>query len=151
MMDLPSCEDAVMLGDDFYLICAKIPKPIRGPGLNGTYIVNPEPSMEGLLTDEMEIVRVSRDGKRKSLFQSAGLTAFAQKDGNVFASENIKGIIYQVAKDDKWLDEPIVIADTEDPWGMVVSSFSDIAGRFKLASKAPTMSMFLPSGVGLEI
>jgi len=32
--------------------------------------------------------------------------------------------------------EPIVIADNEDPWGMVVSSFSDIAGRFKLASKA---------------
>ena len=113
MMDLPPCEDAVMFGDDFYLIGQKIPEAYRGPEANGpkrTYIANPEPSMEGLLTDDREILRVGRNGERKSLFQSAGLTAFAQKDGNVFASENLKGVIYQVAKNDKWLDEPVVIA-----------------------------------------
>ncbi len=124
MMDLPSCEDAVMFGDDFYLICAKIAKELRGPEIRGpksTYIANPKPSMEGLLTEEKEIVRVGRNGERKSLFQSAGLTAFAQKDGNVFASENLKGIIYQVAKDDKWLDKPVVIAKgLKNPEGICV-------------------------------
>ena len=92
-----------------------MPKELRGPEVNGpksTYMANPEAlDARGLLTDDMEILRVSKDGsQRTSVMQSAGLTAFAQKDGNVYATENQKGVIYQVAKNDKWLDEPVVIA-----------------------------------------
>ena len=57
------------------------------------------------------------------MFQSAGLTAFAQKDGNAYVTENLTGTIYQVAKGDKWLDVPIVVAkDLKNPEGITVGN-----------------------------
>ena len=125
IMDLPVIEDAVMVGDRFYLICKKMPLSMRGPEVNGpkgTYVAKPEFSMEGLLTDDQEILRINKDGsERVSVMQSVGLSAFAQKNGNVYASEREKGVIYQVAKGDKWLDEPVVIANgLKNPEGIYV-------------------------------
>ena len=125
ILDLPYIEDVVQVGDNLYLIAKKMPEAIRGParGQNSTYCANPGPAMEGLDGDEWQIVRVDSNDNRTSLFKSDGLTAFAQKDGNVYATENKKGIIYQMAKDDKWLDEPIEIATgLKGPEGLCVGN-----------------------------
>ena len=124
--DLPHLEDVVQVGDDLYLIAQNIPERLRGPeklGPHSTFLANPEPSMEGMDGDEWQILRIDKNDNRSSIFKSDGLTAFAQKDGNVYATENKKGIIYQMAKDDKWLDSPVEIASgLKGPEGLCVGN-----------------------------
>jgi hypothetical protein len=122
--DLPHLNDAVQVGDDLYLIAEQIPKNLRGPEMNGpnsTYVADPKPSAEGLMTESWEILRIDKNGNRKSVYQNAGLSCFAQKDGDTYVSDTAAGEILQVAKGGKWLDEPVRIAgDLKNPEGIAV-------------------------------
>jgi|GEM_PF-1011373 len=124
ILDLPHLEDAVMVGDDLYVIAQKVPESMSQPRPNETYLANAGPSMEGLKGESWEILRIGKDGQRTSVFQaefvpvapdalaygSNTITAFAQRGGDVYMTDVHKGVVYQVAKGDTWLDQPAVIA-----------------------------------------
>jgi len=168
VFDLPHLEDVVQVGDDLYLIGKKLPKEVRSAeeagGENRTYVANSKPSAEGLLTDDWEILRIDQNGKRESLIQSAGLCAFAQRDGNVYVTENLKGELWQVAKDDKWLDKPVVIATgLKNPEGIYVGNDGNLLvleanedeqkgnnGRLSSLDVKSGKSTLLQEGLGLS-
>jgi len=122
--DLPHLNDAVQIGDELYLIAKKIPKELRGPEVNGpksTYVADPKPSMEGLVTEDWEILLIDKNGNRESVYQNAGLSCFAQKDCDTYVNDNAAGEILQVGKDGKWLGKPVVVASgLKSPEGIAV-------------------------------
>jgi hypothetical protein len=102
--NLGDAHDAIKVGKDIYVITG--PKD------------NPNFEWPRLGT---RIIRVAPDDKQEDVFASKNLVAFTRSDDVAFVSEADEGIIYQVVKDGKWLNQPIkLVSGLKGPQGMTI-------------------------------
>ncbi len=75
----------------------------------------------------MEIIRVTPDDKRETVFKGKNFVGFARNDDMAFVSDVDAGKIYQVVKEGKWLSEPVeFVSGLDGPQGMTLGIHGDL-------------------------
>lgn len=98
-------QDAIVVGKDVYY----------AGGLSTTWPKAPE------------IIRITPDDKRETVFKGQNFVGFARSEDVAFVSDVDAGRVYQVVKDGKWLSKPVeFVSGLKGPQGMTLGIHGDL-------------------------